>query len=192
MFKVNNRNNRTRCEICSKLTIKTPERRHKDLIKNNTKILKIVKSGVIKRGVRMNKRNMSWRIVTCVFPPWVIFDFYNTAVFSNEDERALRCLWIELQSAYTAWKVSKYRVFSGPYLDPFHAVIFDLIFEIPWFLMKAIIRSDCLKQLFCVKYFVNLFDGQERYFCFLNGLKPLTIFYLGCLAWLCVRLWYVP
>ena len=28
MFKVNNRNTRTRCEICSKLTIKTPERRH--------------------------------------------------------------------------------------------------------------------------------------------------------------------
>ena len=27
MFKVNNRNARTRCEICSKLTIKTPERR---------------------------------------------------------------------------------------------------------------------------------------------------------------------
>ena len=26
MFKVNNRNNRTRCEICSKLTINTPER----------------------------------------------------------------------------------------------------------------------------------------------------------------------
>ena len=25
MFKVNNRNSRTRCEICSKLTIKTPE-----------------------------------------------------------------------------------------------------------------------------------------------------------------------
>ena len=25
---VNNRNTRTRCEICSKLTIKTPERRH--------------------------------------------------------------------------------------------------------------------------------------------------------------------
>ena len=25
---VNNRNNRTRCEICLKLTIKTPERRH--------------------------------------------------------------------------------------------------------------------------------------------------------------------
>ena len=28
MFKVNNRNSITRCEICSKLTIKTPERRH--------------------------------------------------------------------------------------------------------------------------------------------------------------------
>ena len=27
MFKVNNRNTRTRCEICSKLTIKTAERR---------------------------------------------------------------------------------------------------------------------------------------------------------------------
>ena len=27
MFKVNNRNTRTRCEICSKVTIKTPERR---------------------------------------------------------------------------------------------------------------------------------------------------------------------
>ena len=29
MFKVNHRNTRTRCEICSKLTIKTPERRHR-------------------------------------------------------------------------------------------------------------------------------------------------------------------
>ena len=28
IFKVNNRNTRTRCEICSKLTIKTPERHH--------------------------------------------------------------------------------------------------------------------------------------------------------------------
>ena len=27
LFKVNNSNTRTRCEICSKLTIKTPERR---------------------------------------------------------------------------------------------------------------------------------------------------------------------
>ena len=27
MFKVNNRNTRIRCEICSELTIKTPERR---------------------------------------------------------------------------------------------------------------------------------------------------------------------
>ena len=28
MFKVNNRNTRKRCELCSKLTVKTPERRH--------------------------------------------------------------------------------------------------------------------------------------------------------------------
>ena len=28
LLKVNNRNTRTRCEICSKLTRKTPERRH--------------------------------------------------------------------------------------------------------------------------------------------------------------------
>ena len=28
MFQVNNRNTRTRCEICSKLLIKTSERRH--------------------------------------------------------------------------------------------------------------------------------------------------------------------
>ena len=28
MLKVNNRNTRTRCEICSELTIKTPEQRH--------------------------------------------------------------------------------------------------------------------------------------------------------------------
>ena len=27
MFNVNNRNTKTRCEVCSKLTIKTPERR---------------------------------------------------------------------------------------------------------------------------------------------------------------------
>ena len=32
MFKVNNRNTRTRCEICSKLTIKTPEQRPENLI----------------------------------------------------------------------------------------------------------------------------------------------------------------
>ena len=28
LFKLNNRNTRLRCEICSKLTIKTPDRRH--------------------------------------------------------------------------------------------------------------------------------------------------------------------
>ena len=28
LFKINNKNTRKRCETCSKLTIKTPERRH--------------------------------------------------------------------------------------------------------------------------------------------------------------------
>ena len=32
MFKVDNRNTRTRCEICSKLAVKTPERRHSHFI----------------------------------------------------------------------------------------------------------------------------------------------------------------
>ena len=36
MFKVNNRNTRTMSEICSKLTIKTPERRHWPTGKNVT------------------------------------------------------------------------------------------------------------------------------------------------------------
>ena len=31
MFKVNNRNTRARCEICLKLTIETPEQRHRRL-----------------------------------------------------------------------------------------------------------------------------------------------------------------
>ena len=35
MFKVNNRNSRTRCEICSKLTIKTPERRQWNRTRQN-------------------------------------------------------------------------------------------------------------------------------------------------------------
>ena len=34
MFKVNNRNPRTRCEVSSKLTIKTPERRHSSFALN--------------------------------------------------------------------------------------------------------------------------------------------------------------
>ena len=29
LFKVNNRNTKTKCKICSKLTIKTPKRRHR-------------------------------------------------------------------------------------------------------------------------------------------------------------------
>ena len=37
LFKVNNKNDRKRCEICSKLTMKTPERRHLYPIKTSEK-----------------------------------------------------------------------------------------------------------------------------------------------------------
>ena len=39
MFKVNNRNTRARCEICSKLTIKIPERRQVNNIHTRKKTL---------------------------------------------------------------------------------------------------------------------------------------------------------
>ena len=42
MFKVNNRNTRTSYEICSKLTTKTPERRHRGV--NLTKYSTIYKT----------------------------------------------------------------------------------------------------------------------------------------------------
>ena len=45
MFKVNSRNTRTRCEICSKLTIKTPERRlvHKRTLNHLAKLASLAK-----------------------------------------------------------------------------------------------------------------------------------------------------
>ena len=42
LFKVNNRNTRTRCEICSKLRIKTPERRSGVFIVNFENISHLV------------------------------------------------------------------------------------------------------------------------------------------------------
>ena len=43
MFKVNNRDTRTRCEICSKLTIKIPERRHPAFSRIQTKYGEILR-----------------------------------------------------------------------------------------------------------------------------------------------------
>ena len=43
---------------------------------------------------------------------------------------------------YTAWKVSKYRVFSGPYLDTFHVVVQSNIY-----LIRIISLSHGLKEL---------------------------------------------
>ena len=42
LFKVNNRNTRTRCEICSKLTINTPERRF--LVRKNHEVNEVIKN----------------------------------------------------------------------------------------------------------------------------------------------------
>ena len=44
MVKVNYRNTRARCEICSKLTIKTPERRQKLTIETLEQGVKYVQS----------------------------------------------------------------------------------------------------------------------------------------------------
>ena len=58
MFKVGNRNTRTRCEICSKLTIKTPERRRSGVfIVNFEHISHLVSSVSI---VNFEKVNASW------------------------------------------------------------------------------------------------------------------------------------
>ena len=55
MFKVNNKNTRTRCEICSKLTIKTPERRQiTNFEQVNTGWVVIGDRGIIKR--KSNRR----------------------------------------------------------------------------------------------------------------------------------------
>ena len=48
MFKVGNRNIRTRCEICSKLTIKIPERSQASEDDSNS--YKINRSNVVKNG----------------------------------------------------------------------------------------------------------------------------------------------
>ena len=57
IFKVNNRNTRERCEICSKLTIKTPERRQK--------LLALFRSGrrevLCKKGVLKNFEKIHWK-----------------------------------------------------------------------------------------------------------------------------------
>ena len=63
MFKVSNRNTRTKCEICSKLTIKTPERRDWRrsgvFIVNFEHILNLVSCVFI---VKFEQANAGWEI----------------------------------------------------------------------------------------------------------------------------------
>ena len=61
MFKVNNRNTRFRCEICSKLTIKTTERR----------LVNIASSGVSPLNELRSNISLSWEKETLqkvIFP----------------------------------------------------------------------------------------------------------------------------
>ena len=48
LFKVNNRNTRKRCQICSKLTIKIPERRHKVIIEVAAEVVLVFLSLTLK------------------------------------------------------------------------------------------------------------------------------------------------
>ena len=56
MFKVNNRNTRTKCEICSKLTIKVPEKRVSTVNFEQVKIFQFAKFR--KNGTKHDKQNL--------------------------------------------------------------------------------------------------------------------------------------
>ena len=66
MFKVNNRNIRTRCKICSKLTIKIPERRHW-----RRSIVSIVSI------VNFEQVNADWYVALSIAPRWEMLFFSN-------------------------------------------------------------------------------------------------------------------
>ena len=61
MFKVNDRNTRTRCEICSNLTIKTPEQRHWH--RSDVFILNFEHNSI----VNFEEVNASWVLKTSIF-----------------------------------------------------------------------------------------------------------------------------
>ena len=69
LLKVNNRNTRTRCEICSKLTIKTPERRL-------APVLAIIPAGIYLLKVN-NRNNRNNRTVICLITYTIAVDMGN-------------------------------------------------------------------------------------------------------------------
>ena len=60
MFKVNNRDTRTRCKMCSKLTIKTSERRHSGVFIVNFEHILIPCSSV--SIVNFEQVNAGWEV----------------------------------------------------------------------------------------------------------------------------------
>ena len=64
-------------------------------------------------------------------------------------------MWTFLKNIYTAWKVSKYGVISGPYLDTFHAVLL-LQNTLPWVVFKSYIKLLCL-----VHYVLHLSEDNK-------------------------------
>ena len=112
ILKVNNRNNRNsseKCETCSKLAIRTPERCHWNFFSERNHRSKAFKV--------MESRPHSH------LEDFEIYPRYSTVSFSRKWN------WINLSS--TAWKVSKYGDFSGPYLPAF-ALNTEIHSEIPY------------------------------------------------------------
>ena len=82
LFKVNNRNTRKRCEICPKLTIKTPKRRYRRrsgmFIVNFEHIVHLFKSVSV---VDFEQLNASWEVVA-VRPLFKLFWSSPTNIFT--------------------------------------------------------------------------------------------------------------
>ena len=87
LFKVNNRNTRKRCEVCSKLTVKTPERRHWRrsgvFIVNFNHISHFFLEFLL---LTLNKLNVSWEAIIfsgfsiCMTVTWTFLGCYNVNV----------------------------------------------------------------------------------------------------------------
>ena len=84
IFKVNNRNTRTRCEMCSKLTIWKPERHH--CLSFSVFIVSIVDFEQVNPGWDViTKIIQSWDVITKIIhiKAILLFGFWNTDITSS-------------------------------------------------------------------------------------------------------------
>ena len=88
MFKVNNRNTRTRCEICSKLTVKTPERHHWSyfMLVMNSRLSRILLK--TEKSIVIEKKN---------YPPIAFVDDINSITSTVAKSVFLNCFAKEFQ-----------------------------------------------------------------------------------------------